>query len=156
MTVPPKHYVFSPFSPEANYSSHSLLCSELPPIYLYPSAAELTNGTEFFFLRGSPKTRRTVSPVCCDLVFYCALSHTLCLFSVTGSHYKYKRVLLPTTLPPFLQPALQDFSGPLRVCFRHSFCRWGYTFSNWISTSVLPVLSAILYLEASLNYFCIW
>lgn len=62
MTVPPKHYVFSPFSPEANYSSHSLLCSELPPIYLYPSAAELTNGTEFFFLKRIAKDQTDSLP----------------------------------------------------------------------------------------------
>lgn len=64
MTVPPKHYVFSPFSPEANYSSHSLLCSELPPIYLYPSAAELTNGTEFFFFKEDRQRPDGQSPRC--------------------------------------------------------------------------------------------
>lgn len=123
MIVPQKHYTFSPFPLEGNYSPHSSLCSG-PPIHLHPSAAELTNGTAFFLRRVLPRTRGTVCPVCCDLKFYCAPSHTVCLFSVTGSHDKHKCGCLPWTLMLFLQPASQDFSWPLRVYFRHPFPGW--------------------------------
>lgn len=123
MIVPQKHYTFSPFPLEANYSSQSSLCSEGPPIHLHPSA-ELTNGTAFFLRRVLPRTRGTVCPVCCDLEFYCAPSCTLCLFSVTGSHDKHKWGFLPLTTMLFLQLAFQDFSWPLIVYFRHPFPRW--------------------------------
>lgn len=54
--VSQKHYTFSPYSLEASYPSHSLLCSELPPICLY--AVELTKWSSLFSKNGITEDQR--------------------------------------------------------------------------------------------------
>lgn len=59
--VPQKHFMLSPFSPEANYSAIHCF-SELPSLHLHISAAELKKQSSLFSKRSLTKEQRNDCP----------------------------------------------------------------------------------------------
>lgn len=62
MIVPQKHYTFSPFPLEADYSSHSNSAQKVPQIHLRPSAAELIPWSSIFSKKSIAKDQRDRLP----------------------------------------------------------------------------------------------
>lgn len=119
---PQQHYTLSSLSPAANYLSRSLLCSELPPIHLYPSAAELTKWNSLFSKNSITKEQKDNIPLRLWFHGFCTPSQSVD-FLLLDSIAKIKSAFLPTTPLSFLQQIFQDLSYSLRVCFRHSLLR---------------------------------
>ena len=144
MIVPQKHYTFSPFPLEANYSSHSSLCSEGPPIHLHPSAAELTNGTAFFSKKSIAKDQRDCLPSVLWLgVLLCPILHTLFIFcdwipwqTQMGFSALDYHAILAASFPGFFlatyslfqtsfpQVVVQFFELKLNFNSAHTFCHF--------------------------------
>lgn len=154
MIVPQKTLYIFTFSPRSDYSSHSSLCSERSPIHLHPSAAELTNGTAFFFLRRSiAEDQRDRLPSVLWLgVLLCPIPHSPFYFLWLDPMTNTNEVFTALDSHAILAASFPGFFLATCSLFQTSFLKQT---SNWNSTSVLPILSAILCLEARLNYFCI-